>query len=101
MRKFLNNIPDIINKAITPHLTDNLLHNDIVPKSEEFDSANSAANAEHTKRVYSSMGLSYKNAAKTRSSYLTQQPRPDKRQATQNRVATPGARSTASAGNND
>ena len=97
IRKFLNNIPDIIKKSITPHLTDHMTYNDIVNKSEQFEAANRGANAEHTKPRYPSKVSRYTNAGSTRSRYTTQQPRPDKCQLTQNRLVTPGARSTASA----
>ena len=32
IRKFINNIPNIIKKSITPHLTDDMTYNDIVNK---------------------------------------------------------------------
>ena len=36
IQKFFNNIPDIIKKAITAHLTDDMTCNDIVTKSAQF-----------------------------------------------------------------
>ena len=38
--KFRNNMPDIIKKSITPHLTHNITENDVVSKSEQFEAAN-------------------------------------------------------------
>ena len=37
--KLLNNIPDIIEKSIIPHLSDNMTYNDIVTKPEQFEGA--------------------------------------------------------------
>ena len=54
IRKFLNNIPDIIKKSITIHLTNDMTYNDIVTKSKRFDAANRVPNAEHTKTGYHS-----------------------------------------------
>ena len=34
IRKFFNNIPHIVKKSITPHLTDDMIYNDIVTKSK-------------------------------------------------------------------
>ena len=101
IRKFLNNIPDIIKKSITLHLTDNVTHNDIVTNSEQFEAANRGANPEHTKPGYYSKVLSSRYVTRTRSSYAAQQPRPGKGQRQHNRLAIPGARSTASAGTKD
>ena len=72
IRKFLNNIPDIIKKSITPHLTDDMIYNDIVTKSEQFEAANRVANAKHTKPGDLSKVSKYTNAHSTRSSYSTQ-----------------------------
>ena len=98
IRKFLNNISAVIKKSLTPHLTDDMTFDQIVTKSEQFEAANGVANAEHTKPGYHSEAPRYTNATSTRSSYPTQQPRPDKGQPLQNRQATQGGRSTASAG---
>ena len=98
IRKFLNNISDVIKKSLTPHLTDDMTFNQIVTKSEQFEAANRVANAEHTKPGYLRKAPRYTNATSTRSSYPTQQPGPDKGQPQQNRQATQGGRSTASAG---
>ena len=98
IRKFLNNISDVIKKPLTPHLTDDMTYNQIVTKSEQFEAANPVANAEHTKPGYTSKTPRYTDATSTRSSYATQQPRPDKGQPQQNRQMTQGGRSTASAG---
>ena len=97
IRKFLNNILDIIKKSWTPHLTDDIIFNQIVIKSQQFEAANRVANAEYTKPRYSSKAPRYATATNTRSSYATQQPRLDKGQPQQNHQATPGGRSTASA----
>ena len=99
--KFLNNMPDIIKKSITPHLANGMTHNDIITKSEQFEAANRGANAEHTIPGYYSKVSKYTNAASTHLSYTTQQLRPDKGQPPQNRLATSGARSIASAGTKD
>ena len=40
IRKFYNNILDIIKKSITAHLTENMTYNDIVTESEQFEAAN-------------------------------------------------------------
>ena len=101
IRNFLNNIPAIIIRCITPHLTDDMTYNDIVCKSEQFEAANRGANSEHTKTVYLSEVTGYSNSTSTRSSYATEQPRPDNGQSSQNRLVTAGARSTASAGTKD
>ena len=98
IRKFQNNISNVIKKSLTPHLTNDMTFNQIVTKSEQFEAANRVANAEHTKPEYPSKTSRYTNATSTRSSYPTQQPRPDKGQSQQNRQATQGGRSTASAG---
>ena len=52
IRKFRTNIPDIIKKSITLHLSDDMTYNDIVTKSEHFEAANRDANAEHAKTGY-------------------------------------------------
>ena len=101
IRQFLNNIPDIIKKAITPHLTDNMTCDDIVTQSEQFEGVNRVAFTRLTKARYPSKVSRYTYAANTRSSYRTQQPRPDKGQPPQNRLATTGGRSSASAGTKD
>ena len=101
IRKFLNHIADIIKKSIIQHRTHDMTCNDIVTKSERFEGANRGANADYTKPEYYREGSRYPNATKTRSSYPSQQPRPGKDQLQQNRLATPGARSTASAGTKD
>ena len=54
IRKFLNNIPDIIKKSITPHVTDDMAYTHIVNKSEQFVAAKRGANVEHTKTGYPS-----------------------------------------------
>ena len=79
IRKFLNNISDVIKKSLTPHLTDDMTFKEIVTKSEQFEAANRVANAEHTKPEYSSKAPRYTNTTSTRSSYPTQQ-RPGKGQ---------------------
>ena len=99
--KFLNIIPDIIKKSITLHLTYDMTYNDIVTKSEQFEAANSGFNSEYTKPGYISKVSRYSNATSTPSTYPTHQPRADKSQLPQNRLVTPGARSTASAGPKD
>ena len=98
IRKFLNNIWNVIKKSLTPHLTDDVTFNQRVSKSEQFQAANRVANEEHTKPGYSSRAPRYTNATSNRSSYPSQQPRPDKGQPQQNRQATQCGRSTASAG---
>ena len=98
IRKFFHNISDIIKKSITPHLKDDMIYNDIITKSEQFEAAKRGGNAEHTKPGYFSKVTRYLHSTSTRSSCATQQPRPDKGQLPQNRLAIPDARSTASAG---
>ena len=98
IRTFLNNISDVIKKSLTPHLTDDMTFNQIVTESEQFEAANQVANIEHTKPGYPSKAFRYTNTTTTRSSKPTRQPRPDKGQPQQNRQATPGPRSTVSAG---
>ena len=98
IRKFLNNISDVIKKTFTPHLTDDITFNQIVTKSEQFEAVNRVATAEYTKPGYPSKTPRYTNATSTRSSYTTQQPRPDKGQPQQNRQASQRSRSTARAG---
>ena len=99
--KFINNMADIIKMSITPHRTDDMTYNDIVTKLQQFEAANHRRNVEDSIPGYPSKVSRYTDAASTRSSYTTQQPRPDKGQLPQNRLATPGARSTASAVNSD
>ena len=99
--KFLNNIPDIIKKSITPHWTHDMSCNDIITKSERFEAANRGADADYTKPGYSSEVSTYQNTTSTRSSYPSQQPRADKDQPQQNHLATLGARSPASAETKD
>ena len=101
IRKFLNNIPDIIKKAITLHLTDDMTYNEIVSKSERFEGANRGANAEHTKPGSLSKVLRYTDATSTCLSHARQQSRPGKGQPPQNRLTTPDARSTVSAPTKD
>ena len=96
--KLRNNICNVSKKSITRHFTDDMTFNEIVTKSEEFESPNRGANAEQTKQGYPNKPSKSTNATSTRSSYPTQQTRPDKRQPHQNRQARPGGRSTASAG---
>ena len=98
---FLNNIPDISKQSITPYITDNCTYNDIVNKSEQFEAANRVAHAEYNKPGYSSKVSRYTHATSTQSTYSAQEPRPDHGQQPQNHPATPGARSTASAGPKD
>ena len=100
IREFLYNLADIIKKPIAPHQTDDRTYHDIVTKSEQFEAANRGSNAECTKPWYTSQVSRYTHATGTQSSYPTLQPRRDKSQPSQNRLATPGARSTASAGTN-
>ena len=45
IRKFLNNLPDISKKSLTPHLTDDMTYNDIVYKSEQFEAVNRSPDA--------------------------------------------------------
>ena len=99
--KFLNNIPDIIKKSITAHLTDDVTYNHIVRKSEQFEAVNRGSNADHTNLGYHSNVSRYPNATCTRSSSRTQQPRPDKGPPHQNGLATLGATSTAPGGTKD
>ena len=96
--KLRNNICNVSKKSITRHFTDDMTFNEIVTKSEEFESPNRGANAEQTKQGYPNKPSKSTNATSTRSSYPTQQTRPDKRQPHQHRQARPGGRSTASAG---
>ena len=72
IRKFLNNISNVIDKFLTPHLTDQMTFNKIVTKSEQFEAANRVANAEHTKLGYPRKPPRYTNANSTRSNYATQ-----------------------------
>ena len=83
IRKFQNNISDVITASLTPHLTDDMTFDQIVTKSEQFEAANRVANAENTKPGYHGKTPRYTNATSTRSSYPTQQPRPDKGQPQQ------------------
>ena len=94
--KFLNNMPYIIKKSITAHLSHDITHNDIVTKSQQFEAANRGANEAYTKRGYPSMLSIYTNKNSTRASYTTQPSRPAKDQQPENCLATSGARSTAS-----
>ena len=98
IRKFLYNISDVIKKSITCHLTDDVTYDHIVTKSEQFEGANGVPNTEHIKQGYYGKIQKYTNVTGTRSSYAPQQTKPEKDQLQQNRQATPGARSTASAG---
>ena len=100
IRKLHNHILDIIKKSITAYLTDDVIYNHIVNRSEQFEGSNRGANAEHTKSGYSSKVSRYNHTTRTPLSYPTEQARPDKDQAPQNRTATPGARSIASVGTN-
>ena len=68
IKKFLNNISDIIKKSITHHLTDEMTHNDIVTKSEQFEAANRGANVEHAKTGYTRKASTYTNETTTCSS---------------------------------
>ena len=101
IQKFLNNIPHIIKKSITLHLTDDMSYNDMVTKLEQFQVANLGATVDYTKPAYSSNVSRYTHATSTCASYSAQQQRPDKDQPPQNRLATAGARSIASAGTTD
>ena len=71
IKKFLNDIPNILKKSITPHLTDDMTYNDIVTKSEQFKAANRVTNADHTNPGYFSKLSRDTNAASTRVSYTT------------------------------
>ena len=80
IRKFLNNISDVIRKSITAHLPDDMTYNDIVTKSEQFAAANQAGNIEHTKPGYCREESWYTHATSMRSSYQTPQRALDKYQ---------------------
>ena len=66
IRKFLNNIADIIKKSITPDPSDDMTYHDIVNKSEQCRAANRGPNAEHTKQAYPSTVSSYHTTNSTR-----------------------------------
>ena len=65
IRTLRNNMADIIKKAIIPHRTDDMIYNEIVSKSAQFEPANRGANTEHTTLVYSSKVSRDTNAANT------------------------------------
>ena len=73
VRKFNNNISDVMKKSMTPHLPDDVIYTDIVTKSEQFAAANQAANIEHTKPGDCRKVLRYTHATSSRSSYPTLQ----------------------------
>ena len=78
-----------------------MTYHDIVIKSEQFETANRGADAEHTKPGYQSKVTRCANSTSARCSYPSPHPMPDKGQPPQNHLATPGSRSTASAGTED
>ena len=98
IRKFRNNLADVIEKSITSHLTEDMTYKDIVRKSEPLKALNRVSNGKHTKAGYSRQVCKHTNAINSPSSYWTQQPRPGKRQPHQNCQTIPEAGSTASAG---
>ena len=85
IRKFFNNIADVIKKSITTPVTDNMTLNEIVTKSEQFIAVIGGVNAENTKLGYLSSVFKYTNATSTSSSYPTQQLKSDKVYTQQNR----------------
>ena len=77
IRKFHNNISDVINTYMTPYLTDHATCNNMVTNSNHFEHANRLAIAKHTTTGYPSKVYTDANATSARSSYHRQQQRPD------------------------